>query len=159
MRELGPRRPTADVYVIDAMAAGAAGWENRVPEGAPVIILTSSAEDLPDQGSVVSTLDTEDITELLPAAVTLAAAGYRVIVDGPVSAGHTGQSGGAGLTAREKEVLRLLADGLTNGEIADSLGISINTVKFHLASLYAAVSVTSRAEAVREGIRRGLIDL
>jgi len=63
------------------------------------------------------------------------------------------------LTAREAEVLQQIAQGLANKQIAVSLGISEHTVKFHLSSLYAKLSVSSRTEAVRAGLSRGLISL
>jgi DNA-binding NarL/FixJ family response regulator len=61
------------------------------------------------------------------------------------------------LTAREMEVLQLMAQGLANKQIALSLGISEHTVKFHLSSLYAKLGVSSRTEAVKRGIELGLI--
>jgi len=63
------------------------------------------------------------------------------------------------LTAREMEVIQLMAQGLANKQIALSLGISEHTVKFHLSSLYAKLNSTSRTEAVRRGIVLGLISL
>ena len=63
------------------------------------------------------------------------------------------------LTAREREVLQLVAEGLANKQIALSLGISEHTVKFHLSSLYAKLGVTSRTEAIRAGARRGWVVL
>ncbi|MBE0680957.1 MAG: response regulator transcription factor [Anaerolineales bacterium] len=63
------------------------------------------------------------------------------------------------LTAREKEVLQLMAQGLANKQIALSLGISEHTVKFHLSSLYTKMGISSRTEAVRRGIELGLISL
>lgn len=63
------------------------------------------------------------------------------------------------LTERERQVLQLTAEGLANKQIAASLDISENTVKFHLSSLYAKLGVTSRTEAVRAGARRGWVVL
>ena len=63
------------------------------------------------------------------------------------------------LTAREKEVLQLMAQGLANKQIALSLSISEHTVKFHLSSLYAKLGISSRTEAVKRGIELGLISL
>jgi DNA-binding NarL/FixJ family response regulator len=63
------------------------------------------------------------------------------------------------LTDRESEVLGLLAKGLANKQIAVALGISEHTVKFHVSSIYAKLSVTNRTEAVREGLRGGWIAL
>jgi DNA-binding NarL/FixJ family response regulator len=61
------------------------------------------------------------------------------------------------LTPREVAVLRMMADGDTNKEIAADLGISLNTVKFHVAQVLAKLGAVSRAEAVRIGIQRGLV--
>jgi len=61
------------------------------------------------------------------------------------------------LTIREREILGLLADGMGNKQIAARLGISINTVKTHLALLFDKLDVSSRAEAVATGVRRGLL--
>ena len=61
------------------------------------------------------------------------------------------------LTPREVEVLRLMAEGFGNKQIAARLGISDHTVKFHISSILAKLSVSSRTEAVTQGIRMGLI--
>lgn len=63
------------------------------------------------------------------------------------------------LTAREKEVLHKMAEGLANKQIALELGVSEHTVKFHLSALYAKLGVASRTEAVKRGIELGLISL
>ncbi len=63
------------------------------------------------------------------------------------------------LTAREKEVLQLMAEGLANKQIAVQLSISEHTVKFHLSSLYSKLGVSSRTEAVKRGLGLGLISL
>lgn len=61
------------------------------------------------------------------------------------------------LTPREREVLEMLAEGLSNKEIAWRLNISEHTVKFHLASVFAKLDVSTRTEAVMQGLRRGLL--
>jgi DNA-binding NarL/FixJ family response regulator len=63
------------------------------------------------------------------------------------------------LTAREIDVLELLAEGLPNKTIAERLGISDQTVKFHVASILAKLGAANRTEAVRLAVRRGLISL
>ena len=63
------------------------------------------------------------------------------------------------LTARELEVLELLADGLANRAIAERLGISAETVKFHVASIMGKLGTSNRVETVRQAVRRGLITL
>lgn len=61
------------------------------------------------------------------------------------------------LTERELEVLNLVAEGFSNLEIAKRLGVSRNTVKFHVSSIIGKLGATSRTEAVTVGLRRGLI--
>lgn len=63
------------------------------------------------------------------------------------------------LTRRELEVLRLLSDGKANKEIASSLFISESTVKLHVNSLFEKLDVTSRTEAMKAALQRGLIRL
>jgi DNA-binding NarL/FixJ family response regulator len=63
------------------------------------------------------------------------------------------------LTAREVEVLELLAEGLPNKSIATRLGISDQTVKFHVASICGKLGAANRTQAVRLAVRRGLVSL
>jgi len=63
------------------------------------------------------------------------------------------------LTPREIDVLELLAEGLPNKSIAARLGISDQTVKFHVASICAKLGASNRTDAVRRAVRRGLISL
>lgn len=61
------------------------------------------------------------------------------------------------LTARESEVLRLIAKGLSVGEAAQALGLSRHTVTGYLKDIYRKLSVSTRAEATLEAMRRGLV--
>ncbi len=63
------------------------------------------------------------------------------------------------LTGREIEVLQFVAQGLANKQIGLAMGISEHTVKFHISSIYAKLGVGNRTEAVRRGVRLGLIAL
>ena len=63
------------------------------------------------------------------------------------------------LTGRETEVLELIAEGLPNKAIAARLGISDQTVKFHVASIGGKLGAANRTDAVRLAVRRGLIAL
>jgi len=63
------------------------------------------------------------------------------------------------LTPRELDVLGLMAEGLSNKHIAARLGISDQTVKFHVASIGGKLNAVNRTDAVRRGLRRGLIAL
>jgi NarL family two-component system response regulator YdfI len=61
------------------------------------------------------------------------------------------------LSAREVEVLALMSEGLANKNIADRLGISEHTVKFHVSSILSKLGASSRTEAVTVGLRDGLL--
>jgi len=63
------------------------------------------------------------------------------------------------ITSRETEVLRMLAEGLVNKDIAMRLGISEHTVKFHISSILDKLGASTRTEAVTVGIRLGLIPI
>ena len=65
----------------------------------------------------------------------------------------------AALTVRELDVLRLVARGLSNKEIAADLRITTHTVKYHLAAVLEKLGVRSRTEAVSPGVRKGLVPL
>lgn len=62
------------------------------------------------------------------------------------------------LTKREKEILKLIADGLSNQEIADKLFISLRTVETHRFNLTQKLDVKNAAGLVKEAIKRGLVD-
>lgn len=64
---------------------------------------------------------------------------------------------GAALTAREREIVELMADGANNRVIASRLAISRHTVKFHVASILAKLGARSRTEAVALALRLGLL--
>ena len=61
------------------------------------------------------------------------------------------------MTAREREVLQLLAQGLATKQIARSLGVTERTVKFHVASIFAKLGATNRAQAVALAAQHNLL--
>ena len=69
------------------------------------------------------------------------------------------QPGTTQLTGREKEVLRLLSEGMSNKEIASRLGLSPKTVMHHTGAIYRKLGVRGRSEATATAIRMGLTDL
>lgn len=83
-------------------------------------------------------------------------AGRRYLPKG-VAARLSENTSGAHLTRREDEILELLGKGLGNRELGQVLGVSEDTIKTHLKSLFRKLEVSDRAEAVREGLRRGFI--
>ena len=68
-----------------------------------------------------------------------------------------GAKGDYGLTAREQEILRLLAEGLLKKEIADALSISVNTVSTHLRRVYDKLHVNTNTGAVAKALREGIV--
>jgi DNA-binding NarL/FixJ family response regulator len=79
--------------------------------------------------------------------------GLRAIPRGPRAATRAAP---AGLTAREQEVLALLADGLADREISERLFISERTVHHHVSAVLSKIGVASRTAAAREAVRLGI---
>ena len=67
------------------------------------------------------------------------------------------EAGVSGLTSRQMEVLRLMAQGLSNKAICKRLDVAEGTVKLHVAAVMRALSACNRTQAVIEATRRGLI--
>ena len=112
-----------------------AGWTVRadVPTEAAL-----SPEDLDGVAAVV--IDARDATALSTSA-------------------HDGQDLVEPLTSLEPDVLEPMAAGVSNRQIADVLGISEHTVKFHVSAILGKLGVTSRSAAIRHGLRQGLVTL
>lgn len=63
------------------------------------------------------------------------------------------------LTPREREVLALLAEGAGNREIAERLGVTEHTVKFHLSAIFGKLGASTRTEAVRRALKWGWVHI
>ncbi len=63
------------------------------------------------------------------------------------------------LSEREKEILQLIAKGVSNSEAARMLTVSKATIRTHLEHIYRKLEVTNRVEAVTEGLRKGIIQM
>jgi DNA-binding CsgD family transcriptional regulator len=99
-------------------------------------------------------------TNFVPGATAGGAtAGAATIGDATVGAATGGDADLDPLTARELEVLALVAEGLPNKMIATALGISDQTVKFHVAAIIGKLGAANRTDAVRRAVRRGLVAL
>ena len=103
-----------------------------------------------------ATLAAARAAELGVDAIVVAEDGAR---SAPASDGHDDDGFEEPLTAREVQVLELLAEGLPNKAIAARLRISDQTVKFHVSSISGKLGAANRTDAVRRAVRRGLITL
>lgn len=172
MLALVPRvRP--DVVILDL----------RMPKGDGLSTLGQLRKDYPDLKVIILSMfeDPEHIDQ----ALHQGAAGYvvksinpldlpstiRQVVEGTVyhprgrggdgattSGGGGGSGHPGGLTDRELSILRLVAEGLSNLEIASKLYVTEQTVKFHLSNIYRKLGVGNRTEATRYAYRNGLIE-
>src|SRR5579864_1609231 len=98
----------------------------------------------------------------LAAAIMATEAGLIVLSPPPGSTRLltlSARRGSRPLTAREREILSLVAAGTSNKAIGRALSVSANTVKFHLAAVFDKLDASTRAEAVAEAIRRGELSL
>jgi NarL family two-component system response regulator LiaR len=66
-------------------------------------------------------------------------------------------SGEIHLSKREREILKLVASGMSYNAIADNLGISLSTVKFHIGNILSKLKVETRSEAIVVATKNGLI--
>ncbi len=119
-------------------------------------------ESLPVRGWAIVPSDAS--REELIAAVMAAHAGFGLMpaawTSRPVEAAVNWASGDGPdepLTTREQDVLELLSLGLSNKRIAERLGISEHTVKFHVNAIYGKLGASTRTEAVNRALRRGLL--
>ncbi len=152
--------------LADAAARKAIDWANA---GGAVVLLVHDPPTEAVAGvlraGVRAVLSSGGTGPEIVAAIEAAAAGLVVLdrtdlaalLRAPASAINGSDALVEALTPRELEVLRLLAAGLGNKEIAPRLRISEHTVKFHVASIMGKLGAASRTEAVTLGIRHGLI--
>ena len=106
---------------------------------------------------IYSVLPMEVTTQQLAAAIRATVAGFAVTVPRPASGSVDAMSITEDLTAREVEVLRLMARGHRNKQVAALLNISEHTAKFHVSSVLAKLGARTRTEAVTIGVTRGLV--
>jgi two-component system nitrate/nitrite response regulator NarL len=168
IRELAPR-----VAVLDLKLPGLDGFQilNAVTRDAlPTRVLFLSASGDPEvvyravQGGGAGYFRKEADRDAILDGIAAVARG-ETVVDPGLQAGVFDQIRIRGtsddrpiLTAREREVLTLMADGLSGPQIAERLIVAIPTVKTHQARLYEKLGVSERAAAVAEAMRRGLLE-
>ena len=157
--------PPADVWVLTSADFIGELDEEKSP---PLLLLTDDPDEafclsgLPVWGVLPLDASVEELSAALHALAEGLWAGSPALIQGllerhPLPVLDEAEQVVDRLTERERQVLQLTAQGLANKQIATSLDISENTVKFHLSSLYAKLGVTSRMEAVRAGARQGWV--
>ena len=155
----------AELLVVDLGLSGDAS-EVALPPGVSWIALVATPEQAREASAsgAMGAVRREAAPERLAAAVRAVAEGLVVLEADAVGLGL--RRGAASLdppiealTRRELEVLPLLADGLTNRRIAERLGISEHTAKFHVNAILGKLGAATRAEAVALAARQGLLPL
>ena len=159
-RELSP-----DVVVMDLMMPRLNGADATVQMAkcAPdvrVLILTTygSADDIcraldaGAAGAIMKTVTNKQLAD----AIRKVAAGERVVAQ-EIEKSMSVNPHVPGLTARQLEILRSVARGLTNEDIAMQLGISTNAVKHHLSTIFAKIGAANRTEATNIAMQRHLL--
>jgi DNA-binding NarL/FixJ family response regulator len=172
-------------YEEDALVLTGGDWPAPRPflrvavrAGAPTIVLLNAATRRVEQMALAegaqAALDADVPAISLAAALAAVQAGLIVLDQSPRAISRaldpnsldaddapfgTARRSARPLTAREREILSLVASGTSNKGVARVLAVSTNTVKFHLAAVFEKLAVTTRAEAVAEAIRRGELSL
>jgi DNA-binding CsgD family transcriptional regulator len=149
---------TADAAIVQAPALVLHRRESQViplevSQALADLLPKGRLEILPGASASLFFERTDDITDRLT-AFALDPSGSRLSPAGPrASPSHPR---GVELSGREREVLRLIAAGESNGQIAATLGLSINTVERHVSNIYRKIDARGRADATAWAIRRGL---
>jgi len=165
VRQVGP-----EIVLLDLELPGMSGIEAipRLVEAAPntrVLVFTAYDTDERVLGAIRSgakgyLLKGSGVAEIASAIRTVASGGSALEprVAAKLVAAVGAPRGAGPLTGREREVLRLIAEGLPGKQIAQALSISERTVKFHTASLLRKLGADNRAQAVALAAQRGLLD-
>lgn len=165
-----------DVFILDIQmpekdgVAVARELRVRCPD-VRILVLSAHADDRYVMGMLSEGLDgyllKDDAIEQVVRAVRTVAQGETWLspqIASKVVRHTTGRGPSSGLgpdrpTEREMEVLELMAQGLSNDEIAESLCITERTVRFHASNLFAKLQTSSRIETVVKAIQLGLVDV
>jgi DNA-binding NarL/FixJ family response regulator len=153
--------------IVDIVVTAGLLLDQIPANGPPVVVLTNEPiEEMPLGHSIRAWLPINSSASELGAAIIAAANELIVLTQNQISewlggsrSAHANGFEIEALTPRELQVLRMLADGLGNKEIAGQLNISDHTVKFHVAQILAKLRASSRTEAVSIGIRRGIVPI
>jgi DNA-binding NarL/FixJ family response regulator len=159
------RRP--DVVIMDVRMPGMDGLEatkellERVPDAAVLIFTAYSERSLLSRGlesGAKGYVLKEAPHETLLRAIEKVAAGEGFVDPALMPAFLTGRDRDDMLTSREREILQLLADGMSNNDVAAKLFISQETVKSHVRHILAKLEADTRTHAVAIALRESIID-
>jgi DNA-binding NarL/FixJ family response regulator len=159
------RRP--DVVIMDLRMPGMDGLEateeivKRVPDAAVLVFTAYSERSLLARGlesGARGYVLKEAPHETLLRAIEKVAAGETFVDPSLMPAFVSGKDGREILTQREREILQLLADGMSNADVAARLYISQETVKSHVRHILAKLEADTRTQAVAIALREAMID-
>ena len=160
-------RTSPDVALVDLLMPGMDGFRclellhERYPSVKTVVFSGSDEADAVQaclsRGAAAFVHKTIDPAELA-AVIRRALAGDEFFSVGKKKPADVAVQRDVDLTRRETEILRAVAEGLPNKQIARRLWLSEQTIKYHLTNLYRKLNVTSRTEAVRYAYEHGLIE-
>lgn len=158
--ELLASRVEADVVLLDLELPGMSGTDAIAQIGVPVVVLTAYASDeqieraLRDgaRGYLLKGASLDDIERAIRSVVR-----GETWLDPRIATRVVALSTAPRLTARERDVLRLVAEGRANKEIAAALGVTERTVKFHLTAIFQKLGAENRTEAVAVARERGVV--
>jgi DNA-binding NarL/FixJ family response regulator len=152
--------------VLEAVKAGASGY---LLKGATVDKIIEAIKEVRAGGTVIQPNLARRLLRHFrvdPEAASTPASDAAPVVEAPVQAAPTAAQTAAledpplkPLSDREREILQLIAKGISNSEAARMLNLSKATIRTHLEHIYRKLEVTNRVEAVTEGIRKGLISV
>jgi DNA-binding NarL/FixJ family response regulator len=135
--------------VLEAVKAGASGY---LLKGTPADKMVEAIKEVHAGGTVIQPNLARRLLKHFRVGETPAA-------PGPASPPQQEEPEGKKLSARETEILQLIAKGVSNSEAATMLTLSKATIRTHLEHIYRKLEVTNRVEAVTEGLRKGLIQM
>jgi two-component system nitrate/nitrite response regulator NarL len=168
-------RLTPDLLLLDIAMPGMSGLDalsviHEAQPDLPVVMLTMSDDDhdvlqavrMGARGYLLKSLNTEEFLAMLEGLQRGEAAMTKqttaILLRGLAANNRQQPAPVESLTPRELDLLRLVANGMSNKAIGQALSISENTVKYHLKSILQKLAAENRTEAVTEAIHRGLLD-
>lgn len=131
--------------VLEAVQAGASGY---LLKGTPADKMIEAIKEVSAGGTVIQ-----------PSLARRLLKHFRVGEAPAATPAPAEEPEGKKLSARETEILQLIAKGVSNNEAASMLNLSKATIRTHLEHIYRKLEVTNRVEAVTEGLRKGLIQV